>query len=71
MSSYSLSEKMDLTSAIMRLPSELGTVHTGTYWQQKLQAAQNVLFCKEIFSQVNKMIASTFILNMCDIKNWF
>lgn len=43
---------MDLTSAIMRMPSELGTVHTGTYWQQKLQAAQNVLFCKEIFSQV-------------------
>lgn len=23
-----------------------------THWQQKLEAAQNVLFCKELFSQV-------------------
>lgn len=55
----SVPEKMDLTSAIMRLPSELGTVHTGTYWQQKLQAAQNVLFCKEIFSQLAREAVQT------------
>lgn len=48
-----MTDKTDLTSAILRMPSDLGPVHTGPHWQQKLQAAQNVLFCKEIFSQVN------------------
>ncbi|XP_060062888.1 mediator of RNA polymerase II transcription subunit 17-like [Ylistrum balloti] len=45
-------EAMDLMSAILKIPSGLGTIPTDAYWQQKLEVAQNVLFCKEIFAQL-------------------
>ncbi|KAK9870163.1 hypothetical protein WA026_006253 [Henosepilachna vigintioctopunctata] len=45
----------DLCSANINL---LGNGHTTTHpdmhWQQKLEAAQNVLFCKELFNQLAK-----------------
>lgn len=35
------------------LNSGSGTkIDPDTHWQQKLEAAQNVLFCKELFSQL-------------------
>lgn len=43
---------MDLMSAMLKMPSGLGPVPTEAYWQQKLEVAQNVLFCKEIFAQL-------------------
>lgn len=46
-------DTMDLTGAILRVPSGIGPVRSETYWQQKLEKAQNVLFCKEIFAQVH------------------
>lgn len=48
-----LIDTMDLTGAILRVPSGIGPVRSETYWQQKLEKAQNVLFCKEIFAQVH------------------
>ena len=43
---------MDLTSAILRLPDGLARYPSDAHWQTKLEAAQNVLFCKELFAQV-------------------
>ncbi|KAL5008035.1 hypothetical protein ScPMuIL_013616 [Solemya velum] len=45
-------DAMDLTSAILKMPAGLGQVPTDAYWQQKLEVAQNVLFCKELFAQL-------------------
>jgi len=47
-----LTESVDLTSAILKMPSGLASIPSDAYWQQKLDVAQNVLFCKEIFAQV-------------------
>ena len=47
-----ISESMDLTSAILRLPDGLARYPSDAHWQTKLEAAQNVLFCKELFAQV-------------------
>ena len=44
---------MDLTSAILRIPDGLGRYPSDAHWQAKLEAAQNVLFCKELFAQVS------------------
>lgn len=30
------------------------TANSDVHWQQKLEAAQNVLFCKELFNQLAK-----------------
>ncbi|KAL3873203.1 hypothetical protein ACJMK2_036348 [Sinanodonta woodiana] len=43
---------MNLTSAILRMPHGLGPYPSDAHWQTKLEAAQNVLFCKELFSQL-------------------
>ncbi|XP_062619773.1 mediator of RNA polymerase II transcription subunit 17-like [Saccostrea cucullata] len=48
----SVPDTMDLTGAILKIPSGIGPVRSETYWQQKLEKAQNVLFCKEIFAQL-------------------
>ncbi|XP_041352687.1 mediator of RNA polymerase II transcription subunit 17-like [Gigantopelta aegis] len=45
-------EMMDLTSATLKMPAGLGSVRSDAYWQQKLEVAQNVLFCKELFAQL-------------------
>ena len=46
-------DSMDLTSAILRIPDGLGRYPSDAHWQAKLEAAQNVLFCKELFAQVS------------------
>ncbi|XP_014776728.1 mediator of RNA polymerase II transcription subunit 17 [Octopus bimaculoides] len=45
-------ELSDLTSVALKMPSGLCPVPSDTYWHQKLEVAQNVLFCKELFSQL-------------------
>ena len=43
----------DLASAELSLPNNFtGSVPAGAHWQRKLEAAQNVIFCKEVFAQV-------------------
>lgn len=45
----------DLCSAnINLLGSAPATANPDVHWQQKLEAAQNVLFCKELFNQLAK-----------------
>ncbi|XP_059158595.1 mediator of RNA polymerase II transcription subunit 17-like [Physella acuta] len=48
----SVPDLMDLTSATLKMPAGLGAVSVDAYWQQKLEVAQNVLFCKELFAQL-------------------
>lgn len=43
---------MDLTSCTLKMPPGLASVPSNAYWQSKLEVAQNVLFCKELFAQV-------------------
>ncbi|KAI4497962.1 hypothetical protein M0802_006786 [Mischocyttarus mexicanus] len=46
-------DQEDLCSAnISLLNSSAHSSNTDMHWQQKLEAAQNVLFCKELFSQL-------------------
>ncbi|CAL1533647.1 unnamed protein product [Lymnaea stagnalis] len=47
-----VTDLMDMTSATLKMPAGLGSVPTDAYWQQKLEVAQNVLFCKELFAQL-------------------
>ncbi|KAI8784768.1 Mediator of RNA polymerase II transcription subunit 17 [Biomphalaria glabrata] len=47
-----VSDLMNITSATLKMPSSLGPVSADTYWQLKLETAQNVLFCKELFAQL-------------------
>nr|KAG5714580.1 hypothetical protein BaRGS_007026 [Batillaria attramentaria] len=47
-----LEDMMDLTSCTLKMPPGLSSVPENAYWQSKLDAAQNVLFCKELFAQV-------------------
>ncbi|RUS75973.1 hypothetical protein EGW08_016255 [Elysia chlorotica] len=48
----SVPDLMDLTSATLKMPASLGAVSPDAYWQQKLETAHNVLFCKELFAQL-------------------
>lgn len=53
MSIYIYLDQEDLCSAnISLLNSSANNSNTDMHWQQKLEAAQNVLFCKELFSQL-------------------
>ncbi|XP_070179777.1 mediator of RNA polymerase II transcription subunit 17-like isoform X2 [Littorina saxatilis] len=45
-------DMMDLTSSALKMPPGLSAVPTNAYWQSKLESAQNVLFCKELFAQL-------------------
>lgn len=50
-----ISDQEDLCSAnINLLGSGPPTSNPDVHWQQKLEAAQNVLFCKELFNQLAK-----------------
>lgn len=52
---YCLLDQEDLCSAnINLLGSGPPTSNPDVHWQQKLEAAQNVLFCKELFNQLAK-----------------
>ena len=48
----SVPDLTDITSATLKMPAGLGPVHPETYWKHKLEVAQNVLFCKELFAQL-------------------
>ncbi|XP_050405397.2 mediator of RNA polymerase II transcription subunit 17 [Patella vulgata] len=48
----SVPEMMDLTSVTLKMPAGLGVIRSDAYWQNKLEVAQNVLFCKELFAQL-------------------
>ncbi|GFN98998.1 mediator of RNA polymerase ii transcription subunit 17 [Plakobranchus ocellatus] len=48
----SVPDLIDLTSATLKMPASLGAVSADAYWQQKLETAHNVLFCKELFAQL-------------------
>ena len=39
----------------------------GQHWQRKLEAAQNVLFCKELFSQLAKEAISLQVSDQCSL----
>lgn len=41
-----------LSSAALNCPSSLPGEGAELHWQQKLEAAQNVLFCKELFARL-------------------
>lgn len=48
-----ITDQEDLCSAnINLLNSSTNSSNVDMHWQQKLEAAQNVLFCKELFSQL-------------------
>lgn len=50
---YICLDQEDLCNAnISLLNSSANNSNTDMHWQQKLEAAQNVLFCKELFSQL-------------------
>ena len=49
---YVCLDQEDLCSANSLLNSSANNSNTDMHWQQKLEAAQNVLFCKELFSQL-------------------
>ena len=40
-------------NAMLTIPQKLPGSANSTRWQLKLEAAQNIIFCKELFSQVN------------------
>jgi hypothetical protein len=42
----------DLTSCALKMPPGLSAIPVNAHWQPKLESAQNVLFCKELFHQV-------------------
>ena len=44
---------MDIMSATLRNQGDFGRTIPEAEWQTKLEAAQNVLFCKELFAQVS------------------
>jgi len=51
-------DQLDITTADACLSHRVtyGTVPADAPWPRKLEAAQNVIFCKEVFAQVSKHI---------------
>ena len=48
-----VTDNTDLSRVDLTLPTDIsGTVPSDAHWQRKLEAAQNVIFCKEVFQQV-------------------
>lgn len=48
-----VTDNTDLASVDLKLPTD-GTVPSDVHWQRKLEAAQHVIFCKEVFQQLAK-----------------
>jgi len=48
---------VDLMSASLHLPDGIGRPPPNAHWQDRLEGAQNVLFCKELFSQVGFILS--------------
>jgi len=51
----SVADQLDIATADVCLSHQVTamTVPTDAPWPRKLEAAQNVIFCKEVFAQVN------------------
>lgn len=50
---YYISDNTDIVSTSLTLPTDIsGVVPQDMPWQKKLEFAQNVIFCKEVFQQV-------------------
>lgn len=80
-----VSDQEDLCSVNISLLNNNTNSTNNTNWQQKLEAAQNVLFCKELFSQlareavhlrapiphmvVGNQIMATVILKTCSFNS--
>lgn len=47
-------DQEDLCSASITSLGEKAVNHPDLHWRQKLESAQNVLFCKELFNQLAK-----------------
>ncbi|XP_074660283.1 mediator of RNA polymerase II transcription subunit 17-like [Tubulanus polymorphus] len=46
-------ESQDVASAMLKIPTNLeSSVPSDASWQHKLESAQNVIFCKELFAQL-------------------
>ena len=48
------SENTTIGSADLEMPGGGGRLPPTAHWQRKLEAAQNVIFCKELFAQLAK-----------------
>lgn len=51
---YDLDQENIFNTSFNLLGSAPATPNPDMHWQQKLEAAQNVLFCKELFNQLAK-----------------
>ena len=60
----SVVDQLDIATADIGLSHQVttGTVPADAPWPRKLEAAQNVIFCKEVFAQVNNHVLEVFIL---------
>ena len=47
-------DSTDLASAELSMPRR--SVPSDTHWHHKLEAAQNAIFCKEVFAQVKTLL---------------
>ncbi|KAH3845603.1 hypothetical protein DPMN_087884 [Dreissena polymorpha] len=47
-----LLDSMNLMSATLQMPDAIGRTPPNSHWQERLDNAQNLLFCKELFAQV-------------------
>lgn len=50
----SLDQENIFNTSVNLLGSAPATPNSDMHWQQKLEAAQNLLFCKELFNQLAK-----------------
>ncbi|XP_052769544.1 mediator of RNA polymerase II transcription subunit 17-like isoform X1 [Mya arenaria] len=48
----SVPDSMDLMSVTLQVPDGFGRTPLNAHWQSRLDTAQNVLFCKELFAQL-------------------
>ncbi|XP_052272599.1 mediator of RNA polymerase II transcription subunit 17-like isoform X3 [Dreissena polymorpha] len=48
----SVPDSMNLMSATLQMPDAIGRTPPNSHWQERLDNAQNLLFCKELFAQL-------------------
>ena len=63
-----------VTANLSHMGAFPGSEAPDQHWQRKLEAAQNVLFCKELFSQLAKEAISlqeSFLVDSFSIRNQF
>ena len=64
-------EDTTLASADIELPSPTAALPPDTIWYRKLELAQNVLFCKEVFAQVMHIINIYYSKFVFTVNNAF